>query len=203
MHRFAVLAAVPVLLTLGTQARAEPITWSYSWSSDPSVVTSDDGSLGKITMLPSVGGPINGSKDSGDGIMAVGLDASGTGTFTNRGYNLTLHLTDEASHTSGDLTFAGALSGTLASGFTNNFLGDVVKPLPLGGNLYTVAIGLFVPPAPGVPGRIGANVTVNGPGDVLLANDVPEPASLLLAGLALSALAARFRRPLRARPLPG
>jgi hypothetical protein len=197
MKRILVLAllAVPALLGSAACARAEPI-WSYSWSASPGVVTSDDGSLGKVTFLPGSGGPISGSVDSGNGILAASLvavgPAQGVATFTSRDYSLTMHLTDLASHTSGDFTFHGALSGTTdgTHNLTNVFQGPISQTQNLGGNLYTVTAGLFIPPQPSTPGRIGANVSVvagQGPPPV----SVPEPTCLLLAGVGLSALGAR------------
>src|SRR5262249_13639961 len=53
---------------------------------------------------------------------------------------------------------------------------------------------LFVPPDPGSPGSLGANVTiVPGPGGSPSppVQDVPEPTGLVLAGLGLSALGLR------------
>jgi hypothetical protein len=127
-----------VFLLAPSRARAEPVSWSYSWSSSPGVVTSDDGSLGSVTFLPGSGGPLSGSVTSGPGILAASLVASGpdTGlaTFTNQGYGLTLSLTDNASHATGSLTFTGALSGTLGgtNNIANTFTGPMTQSLNLG-----------------------------------------------------------------------
>jgi PEP-CTERM motif len=203
--RFSRPLALGLLLVLGTIARAEPI-WSYSWSSSPGVVTSDDGSLGKVTLTPASGGPFTGSVNSGPGILAATLDAtgpaSGAAVFTNQGYGLTMHLTDNASHTSADLNFSGAFSGTLGSTFalTNSFKSPLTESVTLGGNLYNVTVGLYVPPQPGKAGSLGANVSVTGSGQPPpVVHSVPEPTSLVLAGLGLSALGLRCWRRLRAR----
>jgi hypothetical protein len=189
-----------VLLLAPASARAEPVSWSYSWSSSPGVVTSDDGSPGSVTFVPGSGGPMLGSAVGGDNIQAASLvasaPASGLATFSNKGYGLTLTLTDNASSATGSLTFSGALSGTLGStnDLTNTFTGATTKSINLGGHEYTVGLGLYVPPLPGTPGSLGANITVvPGPGNPPSppVNDVPEPTSLLLAGLSLSALGVR------------
>jgi hypothetical protein len=203
VKRLSVLAllAASVLLGGARHARAESI-WSYSWSASPGVVTSDDGS-GQVTLLPGAGGPITGSVTSGPGILAATLDAvgpaSGTAQFSNVGFGLTMHLTDAASNTSGDLTFHGAFFGTLFG--TPGLLGDGLAPtykfpatqsVTLGDNLYSVSLGPYAPPLPGKPGSIGANVVVTGSGQSPPpVNNVPEPASLLLAVFGGSAVGLR------------
>ena len=197
--RFSRPLALGLLLVLGTVARAEPI-WSYSWSASPGTLNSDDGSLGKVTLTPASGGPFTGSVNSGPGILAATVGAtgpgSGTAVFSNQGYGLTMHLTDAASNTSADLKFGGAFSGTLGSTFalTNSFTSPTTQSVTLGGNLYNVTVGLYVPPQPGKAGSIGANVTVNGSGQPPVVNNVPEPTSFVLASLGLSALGLRCWR---------
>jgi hypothetical protein len=197
MKRFLVLAllAVPALLLARGSARAEPITWSFAWSASPGAVTSNDGSLGKVTFHPGSNGPLTGSwQGILDSNLTAAAPAAGTATFTDRSYSLTMHLTDLKSNTSGDLTFGGALSGTLgaANNLTNKFLGKPAQTITLGGNQYTVAVGLFIPPVPGTPGRLGANVTVISSGaPPPPVNTVPEPASLLLAAFGGSAVGLR------------
>jgi hypothetical protein len=189
--------ALAFLFLAGTVAHADPISWSYAWSSSPGVVTSNDGSLGSVTLLPGSGGPLTGSHDSGPGITAATLTAvapaSGTAFFTNRGYTLTMHLMDNGLHASTDLSFAGAFGGTL--GATNSLTNSFKAPtqsVNLGGNQYIVTVGLFVPPLPGTPGRIGANVTVSGSGVVTPpVTQAPEPATLLLGLVGGSALGLR------------
>jgi len=128
-------------------------------------------------------------------------------TFTNKGYTLNLHLTDDTSGNSGDLTFSGHFDGTLSSqnvGLTHTFDQDTGSLL-LGGHNYQITLSSFNPP--GVPGStllggISGNVTVDGgivvidppppppptPPPIVKA---PEPTSLALAVLALSSLGMR------------
>jgi hypothetical protein len=100
---------------------------------------------------------------------------------------------DNASQQTGDLTFTGAFNGTLGSQskLTNAFTGPTSQSIMLGGNDYTADIGLFVPPQPGSPGQIGANVTVLPGPPPAAARDVPEPTTFLLASLGLSTLGMR------------
>jgi hypothetical protein len=115
-------------------------------------------------------------------------------------------LRDDASGASGSLTFRGNLSGSINllqgvgnAGITNTTLGPTTQSLTLGGNLYTVTIGSFVPP--GIPndpngvagptGSISASIAVQP-----ATNSTPEPSSLVLACLGLPSLglAGWFRR---------
>jgi hypothetical protein len=65
-------------------------------------------------------------------------------------YSLSLALHDDVSGASGSLTFRGNLNGLIEGdnslSLTNRFFGSTTETLTLGGNLYTVMIGPFVPP---------------------------------------------------------
>jgi hypothetical protein len=123
--------------------------------------------------------------------------------FTNKNYSLIVDLTDSASNKSGMLTFTGSLNGTLSltsANIKNTFIGPLTQHLDLGGNLYTVTIGPYA--APGIPdstqtGSISAHVSVQPEGPTgggsggpvpPPSRQTPEPSTLLLAGLGLSAL---------------
>jgi hypothetical protein len=122
--------------------------------------------------------------------------------FTNKNYTLILDLTDLALHQSGMLSFTGALNGTLSTtsaNIKNTFVGPLTQHLVLGGNVYTISIGPYA--APGIPdatqtGSIGAHLSVQPAGGPIgsggnpppPSHESPEPATLLLAGMGMSAL---------------
>jgi len=180
------LLAVPAVLVAGAPAWADFIPWAYSFSASPNPVTSNDGSAS-----------VNFAGTSGqeslnfNGLLAANISATGPtdATFSGRGYTFTMHLTDVTSNASTDLKWTGALSGTGPFALTNKF----AKPsqsVALGQHNYTVTLGSFTPPTATQGGKLSADVVVGGP-TVPPVNQVPEPTSLLLAGLGVSALGAR------------
>jgi hypothetical protein len=177
-----VWGAAFVLLLVGSQARADFINWTYSWTRSPNVVTADGSGTGKIFLTP-VSGSALGTSDIGAVTISTSSSASAGNpdTFTAKGYGLTVNLTDVASHATGSLTFTGNLNGTLSansSNLTTTFNSPLVQTIVLGNNSYTVSLN--VPPGPSSTlGGIGAHVVV-GPTKV---NNTPEPSSLILAGL--------------------
>jgi hypothetical protein len=196
----ALCAALALLLTAGTGARAEFINWSYNWSRSPAVIHADAPGTGTITLtdesLKSVVG------DSF--IVATNLRTSSTASrnnpdrFTAKPYTLNLYILDETSGTSGTLTFTGAISGTISKDSSNlhsTFGGKTTQTLVLGNNVYTVSIGPFVQPGPpdaSNAGSIGASahVTVSA-----IIETVPEPGTLVLSCLGVVPLAwSRWRR---------
>jgi hypothetical protein len=165
-----------------SQARADFIGWSYSWTRSPSVVNADGNSTGKIFLTP-ISGSAVGTSDIGAVSITTFSSASATNpdTFTNKGYSLTVNLTDSASHAMGSLTFMGTLNGTVSAASTNlttTFGSPLVQSIVLGKDLYTVSLNL-PPGASSTLGGIGAHVVV-GPAQV---KNTPEPASLVLAGM--------------------
>ncbi len=182
------------LACAAASARADNISWNYGWSGTTEVLNNTGGG---VQFIPSFGSGTNGE----DGVPAVMLKAFGpTGVVTNGAYSLTMHLTDQASGTTADLSFSGVLSGTTDQGLLNQFNSPLTQQAMLGGNNYGVVIGLFAAPGPtgsGVQGMIGANVMVvpgSGGGNPTPppVTSVPEPATLTLAGLAAGALGLRW-----------
>lgn len=209
------LTTLVVLFAVGGAAHADMITpWTYAWSRNPISVAADNNGTGGIslTLAPLTPGTnLAGNSD----ITVVNLStfsSAPTGTvdtFTNAKYALDVHLTDMNSNQSGDLTFTGVFGGSLSTTsaqIKNTFVAPTTQSLVLGQHQYTVSLNSYVPP--GLPdstvfGSIGAHVSIadastgggggsntggsNGGGTTVGVQDVPEPATLLLAGLALPA----------------
>jgi hypothetical protein len=184
------LAALLALLAVAAPARADPIAWSYNWSSNPGPIHAQSGP-GQVWILPT-----SGNSQSIKDIVAAQLKTVGTLSPTDKAtfnapYLLTLAITDGPSGKTGTLTFRGTLGGWFTAGeasLTNQFSKPLQQQLTLGKDTYSVTIGAFAPPgAPssGVFGRIGADVIVSGP------TQAPEPGTLILAGLGAAGLAAR------------
>jgi hypothetical protein len=187
MRRLPVLSllAVVAVLSAGASARADFIPWIYTFTASPNPVTSSDGSA-SVTLAGTWGR----ESLSFNGLLAANLSAAGSSgaTFSNRGYTLTMTLNDFASGSWTDLKFAGTLSGTGPFALTNKFT-NPSQTVTLGQHQYTVTLGAFTPPTAGQPGKISADVVVTGPS--VSPNQVPEPASLLLAALGGSAVGLR------------
>jgi hypothetical protein len=152
----------------------------------PNPVTSDNGSAS--VNFATTSGTHTGSDDS---FLATTLTGSGStsGAFTNRGYTFTMHLTDLTSNTSADLSWTGALSGNSPFALTNK-IPNPNHSVTLGQNEYTVTLGAFAPPVSGKAGSMQVQVIATTPGGGPV-SQAPEPTSLLLAGVGLSALGAR------------
>jgi hypothetical protein len=190
---------------VGAAARADFINWGYNWTHTPAVVAADTGGTGGITLTNHQGGTGSGNSDVVASEITTFSSASVNAPdhFTNKNYSLIVDLTDSASNKSGMLTFTGSLNGTLSltsANIKNTFIGPLTQHLDLGGNLYTVTIGPYA--APGIPdstqtGSISAHVSVQPEGPTgggsggpvpPPSRQTPEPSTLLLAGLGLSAL---------------
>src|SRR5262245_39058189 len=106
--------AVAVLLSTPL-ARADFLAWSYIWSPLPFVLPAEGEGTGGITVTTRSSGYAMGSADTVVGYLTTFSSATADipDRFINKSYSLQLDLTDEASRTSGSLTFTGLLNGTL------------------------------------------------------------------------------------------
>ncbi len=209
--RLAAVSLACLLLPAGL-ARADLINWSYSWSPATQTLAADPTPggryLGNVT-LSSFGGTTGSQPGEQVGLAAAYVTYTYSSQapdglpvhFSHFPFHLALALTDSASHQSGSLTYAGFVDGDLSATSSSLRLtvdSPTAAGLTLGGHYYAVGIGPYIaPPYPAAnfPGVLVANVTVT---DM---QNAPEPATLVLAGLALPVLglnAGRKRRRLSA-----
>jgi hypothetical protein len=185
------------MLFLAGSGRADPITWSYSWSGGPDPVVADGAHSGGIFLLDPQPGTLSGSQN----VVATQVEvftaahANAPDVFPNEPYHMDLTLHDGSA--TGNLTFTGLFNGVLSvSGvqLSNTFTGQTTQLLTLNGHFYTVTVGGYTPP-PNVnnPGTIHAQIDVR---DIEHPppQATPEPSGIVLAGLGLSCLGLVVRR---------
>jgi len=186
--------ALALLLLANPSARADLISWGYNWTPSAAKISADGGSSGYLSLTNTLPNTASGSSNTVITNLRTFSNAASSGpdTFTHANVSYTLQLTDTASHTSGNLTFAGHFSGSMTGSSANvqlHFTSPMTQSLALGGNTYSVSIGSYTPPGPPGASNVGslnAFVSVtpgNGGGGTI--SSVPEPSALLLAGLAL------------------
>jgi hypothetical protein len=205
--RAAAVAAALLLLT-GSPARADRIDWSYTWSPNDLTLPSDSGASAiTLTTLPGsrfgqsgepIGLPVYVNYvNAPQPVVPLSGPGAAPDTFTHKGYNLNLVVTDTASGEAGIFPLSGEFNGVLSpteAKVTHTFTGPASQDLRLGGHLYRVAFDLWVPPPypnNAFPGFLLVTVTA----DPRVSNN-PEPPTAALALLALPALglARRYRR---------
>jgi hypothetical protein len=195
-----------VLLGNAAGVRADPVQWSYSWTSTPGNILANAPGTGYVSLTDEKSVQAEGSTD----IVATNLKTHSTApynnpdVFTNAGYAVTLTITDQASGKSGTMTFHGLLNGTVtvnSSNLKNQFIGQTEQTLVLGNHVYKVTIGPYVPPGPpnsGNSGSVGAHAEA-----LVTVQTLPEPATLVLSlsgfVLVLGARVGRRRRRRRSR----
>jgi hypothetical protein len=178
--RWAALAAALWAASAGA-ARAEP-QWGFEWEPGSQVLPT---ATGGVTFTAEPAGTAQGNQELLLTHISTFASPASTGeVVSNAAYHFTLTLTDLASGKSGTFSFGGQLSGTFTAttaALTNVFIGPTEGKFRLGDNQYLVTIGPYRGPGgPGKNGTITAYIEVKPTG----AHSLPEPSSLLLAGLA-------------------
>jgi hypothetical protein len=211
-------ASFALLFFAGTALRADMVSpppelapWTYSVSRDPTllpggIVASDAPGTGGVNFTAEQTKSASGNSDvvlSNLRVFSAATADKPETLITGGNWALTLTLTDSTSGQTGNVTFAGKLSGKFSaedSNVTTSFTSAITQFLTLGNFLYTVTIGPYSPPGPpsaSNAGSIAAHVDLTPAGiDV---QKVPEPSSVVLSCLGVSFLAAswRKRRPAR------
>jgi len=209
-----IAAASAVLLCWGTEARADKIDWSYNWTPSSTEILSDSGQSKLILSNEPVGKATTIVGNSTD-VVATNIktqssvDPGTLDTFTNQPFSLSVTITDTASTKSGTLTFTGLFNGTLNSGAAKiiaTMTGSLVQSIVLGSSKYTVTMGQpnqYSAPSPPDSTNLGS-ISASAAVTVATSSDSPEPASILLAGLGLTAGAGYWwkRRAKKAELLP-
>jgi hypothetical protein len=192
-HRFTI-SLFALVLVASSAARASEIDFSWQSSFSPSVIPLNSLGEGSLNLIP-LGGA---GKNAGNAQYWVGASDGSSALHglggTNQPFTMTLKLTDGPSGLSDVLTFHATVRTYASLGAANTPSGGVfysfsdgVRSLVIGQDAYHVQLldgqlAWGVPdPAPDIAARI--NVTT-----------APEPSSLLLAGMAVSALCFTWRK---------
>jgi hypothetical protein len=184
--------ALIALLLLSSGAVAGPLS-SYNYNATPNPVLgviSSDNTKSSIHLSNEPSVLASGSTD----ILLANLTTASSANvatpdvFTQQPWKIDVSVFDIDSKTTGVVHFSGTFSGTVWSGgakITNSFTGLTTQFLHLGNNWYTITEDSYTKPG-------GPNATRSGAlGASIVLSDVrpegfqsPEPATLLLAGLA-------------------
>jgi hypothetical protein len=180
-----VLACAGVAL-VGQTAQAGLITYTESARVAPATVYADHTTSSGIHLLPE---PRTLTLFGSTFLVPVGLETFSNAlpghpaSFTDRPFRFTLSIRDKTYNVLGTATFSGVFDGTLSRSNANlhvDFTSPTLRTLHLGHDLYNISVGQVSLGAPGGPaGAIGVTIATH---------HNPEPASLLLAALALPAL---------------
>jgi hypothetical protein len=188
--------ALALVLSAGSEARAEIITWQYAWTANPTTLPATVGS-GQVAFNAQSGSQ---SSTAGTpvGILGTAVQFTSSATqgspdmFTNVPVSLTANVTDGTSGLSDAVVFSGQLNGNLWNGGNSLTLSlpNPTQSLTLGGHQYSVSAVPVLTEFLAGNGAVFALVTAS---DV---QKTPEPSTLLLAvlGLPIAGAAARNRR---------
>jgi hypothetical protein len=214
--RFASLFAGALAATLlgGALVSAAEIRWSYNWTPAAPKIDADLVGTGHLNLSNSFGNATGNTRIVASNITTNSTQPYGSpATFTNSAFALNLALTDGAlaltdpTNATRILTFTGHFNGDLSSVSANidaTFDSPATQSVVIGNNKYTVDMAYYSPPGPPdsfTAGAFGARADVTvapvddgggsggggGGGGGGGANEVPEPSSMVLATLGLSA----------------
>ncbi len=213
--------ALLVGLALAVNARAEMIGFTYSWDVLPSPIitgpTGPTGSSGQVTFQVGASqvAPGSGSAElGGPSAFLLGIEVRTVSSATtpadsfDTSFHLKLNITDSDGHT-GSVKFDGTIAGSVSvssAALSITYDSPVTDVVTIAGRDYSVTISpaLVQLPAPGTgKALIDATIQVSGtstnnPDPPI--NETPEPATLLLAGLAAAGAAGRHLWKRRAAP---
>jgi hypothetical protein len=132
-------------LLLGSAARAEYMDWTYHWSVSPSpVLASGTGSVTQT--LYSFRAKPGALRIPVAAVTTTSDAMSRNPDIYNKYFNMVLHLTDAATHQSGNLTFAGNIRGTLTynSAHLYESFRTPIEHITLGKHIYYVRLPSYV-----------------------------------------------------------
>jgi hypothetical protein len=179
-----------------SEARAEIIHYTYSWTASPFVLEADNQGTGGVAFTSQRPSHVTNSQS----IIATNLmsfssaDSRHADHIRNKKVLLTLHLTDDQTHASGNMTFAGLVNGWFTENtvrLTLTFLGPLKKKLHLGHHNYVVSLPPKITDNIIFPLAIRAKME---------ATHNPEPSSLVLGALGLAGAGFAAWRKRRRRP---
>jgi hypothetical protein len=218
MKRFltATAAALALLLMTGMGVHANPLpaalSWTYNFTPGASSLASDAGTGGNISFTnENTNTAVGNSTIVGTNLRVASTATAGSpdmlsGSHGNYSLTLALASTDDTGLHQASLTFNGQLSGTFShdsSNLSNVFGANATQSVSLGAYVFTVALNSFTPPGP--PGQtnagsIAATVSITPAGTPTPTQNTPEPGTIVLAGLGLSAFGgAAWRKRRQAR----
>ncbi len=132
-------------LLCGGVARAEYMDWSYHWSVSPSpVLTSGTGSVTQT--LYSFGAKPGAARIPVAAVTTTSAAMPQHPDYYNKNFSLTVHLTDLATHKSGNLTFYGNIRGTMTydSAHLYQSFRTPIERLTLGSHTYWLRLPSYM-----------------------------------------------------------
>jgi hypothetical protein len=182
-----------LLVVTASHSRADFLSWTYSSSASPPVISVGANSPGgggsvQLTGFTSAAGAL--SLPVAAYTTSAGAGVSFTGSLP---FALTLNITDTTTNDTGSLTFNGSLAGNL-SPTSSTLVASFTTPTPLtlDGHVYSVSIAPVHLASPTSPQQnILATVSVsnaNSGGGGGTTSGTPEPASLVLSSLGFTFL---------------